>query len=391
MTRHHSSRRISTARYSKAAKRIGTSTDVFFVLKALRHTVIVTFAVWCLARCGPSAKAGLYGGNDPVPGPSIEGGKIIPMSFAELRLLVNQYNLEAVSPLSEYHKELQKKKTELSALARQGKLTTKDALDLSVVLIRLRQYEEAVELLTPLAQRERDNFRILANLACANQLAGRPDRALEYLQQVRDFWPREMPGWSKEELAWRRTLEDYQLRLLKARIRENLKKDPSVREKVDDLFGDESSPLRYQAENGAYEAGKLAATEKTKLPADALAILQQLVIWFPEDTRLYWQLGEMYNAQGDLNAAARIFEECVGTRRFSAAALRAHRRTVQAAKPVEENPLAQSPAPSSPAVPSWMPEKSQLIVVGGIAGAIIFVLVFLQFKELRRRSKQARK
>lgn len=374
----------------KPQRPISTGVCVFFGLRSLRLSLIVFLLVCCLVRCEPSARAGLYGGNDPVPGPSIQDGKIVPMSFAELRLLVSQYTLEAVSPVSEYHKELQKKKSQLSALGKQGKLTTNDALDLSVVLLRLRQYEEAVQLLTPLAQRERDNFRILANLACANQLAGRLDRALEYLQQVRDFWPREMPGWSKEELAWRRTLEDYHLRLLKARIRESMRKDPSAREKVDDLFGDESAPLRYQTEGGAYEAGKLATVEKAKLPANALAILQQLVIWFPEDTRLYWQLGEVYNAQGDLNAAARIFEECVGTRRFSAAALREHRRTVQAAKPAEENPLAQTPAPPPPA-PSWMPEKGQLILVGGIAGAIVIVLVFLQLRELRRRVRQARK
>lgn len=386
----HFSSRITKSRRNKDKRRLREVIRILPNVLSCFRAFLIGFLGFCLLRSSQPVQAGLYGGNDPVPGPTIQDGKLTPLSFKELHSLVNQYNLEAVSPLSDYHKELQKKKSEFEALARQGKLTTKDALDLSVVLIRLRHYEEAVQLLAPIAQRERDNFRILANLACANQLAGRLDRALEYLQQARDFWPRDVPGWSKEELAWHRTLEDYHLRLLKARIRESARRDPGTREKLDELFGATSAPLLYQAEDGAYEAGKLAAAEKAKLPADALAILQQLVIWFPEDTRLYWQLGELYNAEGNVGAAARIFEDCVGSRRFSAATLRAHRRIVQAAKPAEENPLAPSPAtPSAPAV-SWMPEKGQLILVGCVAGGVALVLVILQIKELRRRSRQAR-
>ncbi len=43
--------------------------------------------------------------------------------------------------------------------------------------------------------------------------------------------------------------------------------------------------------------------------------MQQLLIWLPEDTRLYWLLGELYNAQGgakNIQSARMIFEELAG-------------------------------------------------------------------------------
>src|SRR5207249_8586641 len=37
---------------------------------------------------------------------------------------------------------------------------------------------------------------------------------------------------------------------------------------------------------------------------EAIALVQQLLLWLPDDTRLYWLLGELYRADGDLKAAA---------------------------------------------------------------------------------------
>ena len=45
---------------------------------------------------------------------------------------------------------------------------------------------------------------------------------------------------------------------------------------------------------------------------DAVAIVQQLLLWFPTDVRLYWLLAELYAAEGDIDAANTIFDECVG-------------------------------------------------------------------------------
>ena len=91
---------------------------------------------------------------------------------------------------------------------------------------------------------------------------------------------------------------------------------PKSLEQVDPLFpmpGDDGKPagkpVRYVAASGKFEAGKIAPDEKAKLPKDAITMLEQLLIWMPDDMRLYWQLGEVFNAEGDANSAKSIFME----------------------------------------------------------------------------------
>ncbi len=123
--------------------------------------------------------------------------------------------------------------------------------------------------------------------------------------------------------------------------------------------------------------------------------MQQLVLWFPDDTRLYWQLGELYNAEGDISAAATIFHECIWTRRYGAALLQEHRKVVEAAAPkqtapvLEDVPNAQTPTPAQDPA-AWLPERRQIWLVAGVAGTIALALIFLQIKEIRRR-RQHRK
>ncbi len=114
--------------------------------------------------------------------------------------------------------------------------------------------------------------------------------------------------------------------------------------------------------------------------------MQQLVLWLPDDTRLYWLLGELYNANGDIGASAKIFDDCIGNvRRFSAPDLRVHRLVVQEAKP--GNPLLDENAPTPGLLPSWLPDSRQLVAVGGIAAVVIVLLGYFQIREMRRRRR----
>jgi hypothetical protein len=81
-------------------------------------------------------------------------------------------------------------------------------------------------------------------------------------------------------------------------------------------------------DSGRYEAGKIAASERAKLPPDAVAIVQQLLIWLPDDTLLYWQYGELLNANGDVTSAAQVFDDCAWRRRLDSAELKQHRQIV---------------------------------------------------------------
>jgi len=282
-------------------------------------------------------------------------------------------------------------------------LTTEETVNLSEYLIRLRQYEEAVQLLTPLAAQERGNFMVLANLGTAHQLSGRLDRALGYLEQVSLAWPKRWPGLSPAQLEWYRLAEKYQLRLVRSRLKESLRqsgKRASYPQGLDELFGSEQRPVRFVAETGRYEAGKLAAVERAKLPSQALALVQQLLFWLPgatpgmEDTRLYWLLGELYNADGDVAAASQILEKCVWSHRFDAPDLREHRKIVQAARPapapVAALPSATLPSPATvpPDESSWIPDRRKLLIGGAVAALVIVGLVYLQVREFFRRRRR---
>jgi hypothetical protein len=144
---------------------------------------------------------------------------------------------------------------------------------------------------------------------------------------------------------------------------------------VDALF-----PVQFVGPSGGYEAGTMAEAERAKLPDDAIALVQQLLMWFPEDARLLWLLGELYNATGDIRTAEQVFDECVGSRRFESPVLREHRRAVKAA-------VAAIPVPVRESV---LPDAGTLWLVGGIGGAIVAFFVWLQVRELIRRRATAR-
>src|SRR6185295_16567000 len=111
--------------------------------------------------------------------------------------------------------------------------------------------------------------------------------------------------------------EEYHLKLVRLRLK-NKKADG-----LDDLFG-----VRFVDAEGGYTPGKLAAAEQKKLPAAAIAIVQQLALWLPADGRLLWQLAELANAHGDVRTAAAIMDGCVTEFAMSAPELRRRRQVL---------------------------------------------------------------
>jgi tetratricopeptide (TPR) repeat protein len=322
--------------------------------------------------------AGIYNTAEPPMGPSVTKQGVEPIPFTHLRqdVLVDLLQLAVPQPEAPIRKNYIARRDALKVKGQRGVLTTEEQVNLSAYLLRLREYGEAIELLRSLAARERRNFMVYANLGTAYQLVGEGKQAQEYLLSARDVMPREWPGTSPEQLAWYRRAEEYHYKLVRlrnqeARAQAGGKMQPP--DNLDDLFG-----VQFVGESGAYEAGKLAAAEQEKLAKhpDAVAIVQQLVIWLPDDTRLYWLLGELFNAQGDMAAAERIFEDCVWSRRFDASLLREHRQVLLEALPRPEPP----PPPGE-----WAPSRSQLIGVVGAAGLLVSVLAYWQVREFRRR------
>jgi hypothetical protein len=201
---------------------------------------------------------------------------------------------------------------------------------------------------------------------------------LSHLDAASAAFPSPWPG-DPAAGKWFRAAEKAQMSLLRARLREgggstNRLRPPAD---IDALF-----PVRFIGASGQYEAGKLADAERAKLPPDAIATIQQLLLWFPEDTRLLWLLGELYNASGEVRTAEQIVDECVGSRRYESPILREHRRIIKAA--IAALPVAQ-PTPAGPAE-SFLPDAQTLWLVGGIGGLVVLLLVLLQLREWRRRN-----
>src|SRR5205823_11097654 len=86
--------------------------------------------------------------------------------------------------------------------------------------------------------------------------------------------------------------------------------------------------VQFVGDEGGYQAGQIAAAQKVKLPDDAIAIVQQLLLWLPHDARLQWLLAELYNAAGDPGSALTLLNECVEAMRFHPALLREHQRAL---------------------------------------------------------------
>ena len=337
-------------------------------------------------------QAGLYLPAAPTQGPEVSGQAIKPFPFSQFRRDVLEDLLRVGNPQppeSAARQKFLKSKDELQAKQRRVLLSQEEQVNLSGYLIRLRQFQEAIDLLTPAATRECRNFMIFSNLATAEQQIGHFERAISHLGQAQDVWPSTWPGMTAEQLRWYRQVERYQLRLLRQRWAETrrLGKPPSG---LDPLFTKDGQPVQYIGDNGQYEVGKIAAIERDKLPPDALAIVQQLLIWLPDDVLLYWQMGELLNATGDVTSAATVFDDCVWRRRLDDPELRQHRQVVaEVAQAKSQEPatepdnVEESPGPT--AVSAWLPDRNKLWTVGSIFAIIVLVMIYFQIREFRRR------
>ncbi len=214
------------------------------------------------------------------------------------------------NPASPARLRYQEAAARLEKLTRTRPLTPDELADLGAIYVRLGEPGKAVSLLRPAQRAHPNHFAIAANLGTAWQLHGDLEQAALALRQA----VRLAPG--KHQKA-----EKYHLKLVELRRRER----GDVRA-VDDLFG-----VRYVDAKGDYTPGRLAAAEKKKLPAHAVAVAQQLALWFPSDARLLWQLAELANAHGDVRYAAAMLDGCVTQFGLQTPDLRRHRLLSRAA------------------------------------------------------------
>lgn len=280
--------------------------------------------------------------------------------------------------------------------------TLAQRISLSAYLIRREKYQEAIELLKPLSRKERDNFLVQSNLSTAYHLLGQePRQAYDYLDQALSSWPTkwdgidktmkdllEQAGWDQTKFRNFREAETYQLKLLKLRLLEKAK--PAGKDETpDDLFG-----VKFVGDSGSYEAGKLAEKEKAKLPARALAIVQQLLVWAPHDPRLYWLLGEVYNARGEVATALQIFEELAGFNGTYRPPMLANHLNVLRAAPKQQETDVNQETGSKPPAPADVTTRpafdTRTFLVGIVVGIAVSIFAYWQLREVRRRRQSTR-
>jgi tetratricopeptide (TPR) repeat protein len=289
-----------------------------------------------------------------------------------------------------------------------------DRLNLSGYLLYLRTedarqngkyYQQAVEELQPVLRRDRDpkNFLGWSNRATAYHQLGQESRAQDALSEALVNWPeswQEVPkerkvlleslGWNATKFQAYREAETYLLKLWKLRQREGA---GNLSPGLDSLFDTKEDRVRFVGPDGKYQAGKLSAIERAKLPKNALAIVEQLVLWQPSDLRLYWLAGELINADGNARGALSIFNELVNAN-YTPAELKEHWRILrdEVRPDNDQSPDMTGPTagkdtgpkvePTSP----WPTNPWQLLGVGFGAGAVVALLGVWQVREIRRRA-----
>lgn len=330
------------------------------------------FAIAAVIVATATVNAGFY---DPFkltsPLVGVDGPRALPWELYRDRLSDVLRLGDPVQP-SKLRLDAIKRRDEL--LARGRSLSVDELSELGLLQWRLREPEKALDTLMRAKGADPRSFWPLANLGALFFATGQLQEAESHQGASLAAFPSPWPG-KPAEGVWYWAVEKAQLQLNRSRLAETGAR-PANRSRpvleVDPLF-----PVRFVGPSGEYEAGKIADAERDKLPPNAIALVQQLLLWFPEDTRLLWLLGELYNATGDLRAADQVFDDCVGSRRFESPTLREHRRKVKAAL------AAQSPV-ATPAE-SFLPNQITFWTVILLIGGVILALILLQVREIRKR------
>ncbi len=203
------------------------------------------------------------------------------------------------NPLHLLREQYEESASNLESLAKKRTLTADESADLGAILVRLGRPGKAIEVLRPAVRANPEHFRLAANLGTAWQAQGDLNEAARALTEAVRLAP----------ARWK-SFEEAHLKLVRMRLR-----DPKNASTLDDLFGvDLKEP-----------------DARKKLPADAVAIVQQLALWLPGDARLLWLLGETANVHGDARTAAAILEGVVTEFAFTAPPARERRQEFRSA------------------------------------------------------------
>ena len=372
------------------------------------------FAVGCLLLAAPTLRAGVYSAAEPSGMRAGPGGTLVELpyvppfkSFLEERLnAASPRTPDAVAGVATFRGLLKQRVEAQSANARRLPLPQQVAH--AVDLIRVGRAADAVNLLEPRTRDRDPDFVAVVTLAHAHAARGDFGEAIRChsLATFDAQPPSQLPGVLPELTARYVELEKtHYARWLQLRQREFGQREGLADQEVLPLFGPTTlnptrTPVKWVNESGGYGTGKLAAAERAKLPPDAVAVVQQLLLWSPDDTRLLWLLAELYVADGQLREADQVFDQCTWGRNFTnRRVLMEHRGIVKdlvAALPADAVDILPDGTPAvddadAKAAQKWQELLPRLVVAGGVLAVFAVAFVGLAVRAvLRRRSRPAR-
>ena len=301
----------------------------------MRTISCITLAV--LISSSTVLLAGPYNPAERVPFAVGPDGTAAALSFAEdgsgqfRQLFTTRSNELDANPLRAENPDRQKVLDRIAARQSGGPadLPPAELAGLATDLVRVGKSDDALNLLAPRSRDRSPDFRVLATLAHVYATRGEWTDALRWHQAafLDAEFPDDLAGTTAEQRQWLQHVErDYYRRWLRVHRDRAASGQSPTDEPIFPLF----DGVSFVNEAGEYEPGSLAAADRAKLPADAIAVVQQLLLWDPTDTALYWLLAELYAADGQFRQAGIIFDESANGRQFSnRAVFMAHRAAVR--------------------------------------------------------------
>lgn len=326
----------------------------------------VTVAVVTLALTGTFAPAGLYHPQEPTPFPVSPAGVASELGFGSqfdgpFPLLFTRWGNVANDTAAQANNPDRRKVLDRLAAVKA------DPAALAADLVRLNRTAEAVNVLMPLSRGRSPDPRVLFNLAHAHAVRGEWGEALALHElAAEEGVPADLAGATPDQRKWltRVEREYYRRWLLEHRRRAAAKADPAA-EEVFPLF----------------------PRDKPK-PADAVAVVQQLLLWAPWDTALYWLLAEQYAEAGRVREAATILDRIVESRQYSNRAKMMARRAELAAavaklppEKIDEPLLTADEPPPATDPNAFLPSRW---AVGAAAAAFVGLALVMGWLQVRR-------
>lgn len=359
----------------------------------MRHLLTIAFSLLALMLDPSASSAGLYHPDFLARFDEDQQGNPIPDTIDELfNKIAKIKSLDDLNTQEarDYKRAIQRRDREMAGAPPIDRLT------LAADMLRLTKDGEmanrAIEILNPLSRVPPRGLSFLPRVQIAYAYMARGDFpnaaanqaiAIEELGAEQPFPPK-FVGLTDAQKQWYFRLErDYLRPYLQVWARTPKASVPEL------AFPQHTkglnNPVHFVGESGEFEVGTIAEAERAKLPKDAVAILQQLILWNPDDGWLWWLLAEVYNAEGNLEAARRIFDRCTREMKFTYPELLDHRRAV-----LSELDARERTEQERKDAETKRKRRREMAVWSGVL-LVVLAVVYWQGREVYRRFKRRSK